>query len=243
MIILGIESATDSLGAAIHAGAESLASIRLSGRRRHAERLPGAIEAVLEGTGTPLRSVEAVAVDVGPGLFTGLRVGLATAKGLAQGLGIGLIGLGSLEVLASAALEVGWAGTVLSVLDARRGEVFAAHFGPGPNPRGPETLAEPSRVRPEALVDLLGEPAVPVLACGDGALRYRALLEEIAAVSFGGPILATPDPATLVRLARSRLDSGVGLVGSHELEACYLREPDTRISWAIRSPVEMVRGG
>ena len=72
------------------------------------------------------------AVDLGPGLFTGLRVGVATAKGLAQGLGIGMVGVTSLEVLARAAFDTGWEGPVVAAVDARRGEVFAARYDRDP---------------------------------------------------------------------------------------------------------------
>ena len=235
MIALGIESATESLGAALDAGAESRASVRITGRRRHAESLAPAIEAVLERTGTALRALEAIAVDVGPGLFTGLRVGVAMAKGLAQGLGIGLIGLNSLEVLATAAFDAGWDGTVLSVVDGRRGEVFAAHFGLGSSATDLEELVGPVRVRPEDLLGaLLCATGKPVLACGDGAAAHRERLAGNDRVSVAGSTLAAPDPAALLRLALARLERGDALVGPNELEVCYLREPDTKINWVQR---------
>ena len=127
MIVLGIESATDSVGAAVGDGEVLGAAFAVTGRRRHAENLAPAISEVLARSGIGLERVEAIAVDVGPGLFTGLRVGVATAKGLAQGLGIGVLPLTSLEILAAAAFESGWQGTVVPVVDAH-----AQHAGQGP---------------------------------------------------------------------------------------------------------------
>ena len=82
-------------------------------------------------SGCTIAEVDRIAVDIGPGLFTGLRVGVATAKALAQALGIGVLGVSSLDVLAAAAAEPfgpGAGARVVSVVDARRGEVFAASY-------------------------------------------------------------------------------------------------------------------
>lgn len=129
MLVLGIESASDQCGCALAAGAGILAEARLALPRRHAEALAPQMRFVCEQAGVALGDIDAVAVDHGPGLFTGLRAGLATAKATAAALGIGLVPVGSLEALAHAAAAVAQPGeTVLSVLDARRGEVFWAWY-------------------------------------------------------------------------------------------------------------------
>jgi tRNA threonylcarbamoyladenosine biosynthesis protein TsaB len=236
MIILGIESATDVVGAAISDGEGSGAALCVTGRRRHAENLAPAISRVLEIAGIGLDRLEAVAVDLGPGLFTGLRVGVATAKGLAQGLGIGVFGATSLEILAWAAFEAGWPGTVVPVVDGRRSEVFAAHYARGAGPGELVALSAPCRCRPErVLADVAPGTERPVLACGDGALRYRDLLET-ERVSVAGLALAALDPVALVSLSAARLEGGATLSDATDVVPVYLREADVRINWVQRAP-------
>lgn len=141
MTLLAIETATDMVGAALLRDDGGGAERMHLGGRAHAELLAPAIEEVCAVSGCAVADVDVVAVDVGPGLFTGLRVGVATAKALAQALGIGVLGVGSLDVLAvAAAAALGAAagaegssgavpiGAIAAVVDARRGEVFVAAY-------------------------------------------------------------------------------------------------------------------
>jgi tRNA threonylcarbamoyladenosine biosynthesis protein TsaB len=138
MLILGIESASDQCGCALANEAGVIAETRLALPRRHAEALAPQMRFVCEQAGVALADIEAVAVDHGPGLYTGLRAGLATAKAAAAALEIGVVPVGSLEALAYGAAAVAQPGeTVLSALDARRGEVFWAWYrvaAPAPEP-------------------------------------------------------------------------------------------------------------
>jgi len=186
--LLAIETATDMVGAALlrddGAGAERM---HLGGRA-HAELLAPAIEEVCAASGCTVADVDVVAVDVGPGLFTGLRVGVATAKALAQALGIGVLGVGSLDVLAAAAaggaagpegspglvpsgavgpVEAAPSGAIAAVVDARRGEVFVAAYrfdrpgGAGPVPgRSDEVPVDPQSVRLDRVEPMAPEEAV-----------------------------------------------------------------------------------
>lgn len=244
MTVLAIETSAELVGVALGdsagdgVGVGPRAGVWVRGGRRHAESLAPAIAHVMEQTGTALADVELVAVDVGPGLFTGLRVGVATAQGLAHGLGIGVLGVTSVAVLAHAAYEGGWAGPVAAVVDARRGEVFAAVFG-GPA----DEVRPPARYGPEGLGALLSsaaaEAGTAVLAVGNGATRYagadpvREALGSGAAV-LGGPSLADPSPAALLAVAAGRIAGGQAPVPPGEVRPVYLREPDARINWAQR---------
>jgi tRNA threonylcarbamoyladenosine biosynthesis protein TsaB len=255
--LLAIETATDMVGAALLRDDGGGAERMHLGGRAHAELLAPAIEEVCAVSGCTVADVDVVAVDVGPGLFTGLRVGVATAKALAQALGIGALGVGSLDVLAAAAGAAagaeGPAGAIASVVDARRGEVFAAAYrfdragGAGPGPGIPvDVPVDPQSVRldraepmaPEEAVDWLLEVASDagvVTVVGDGAVRYRSLLSvhRILDLSLADRLPAPP-PLALAGLARRRLDAGAPAVSPGALAPDYRRPVDARINWEQR---------
>jgi tRNA threonylcarbamoyladenosine biosynthesis protein TsaB len=232
VVVLALETATDLVGAAVADDRGVRAASWSVGRRRHAESLAPAVEHVCAHAGVALGDLEAVAVDVGPGLFTGLRVGVAMANGLALALGVPVTGLPSVELLAEAVAEGPCRGDLLSVVDARRGQVFLRpyHLGPGgPEPRGETTLASPEALQGAAAL------AETPLAVGDGALRYRAELEAGGAV-VGGPALAFPRPETLARLVGRRSVGDLPAPG-RPVTPVYLRAPDVRIGWSERPTV------
>jgi tRNA threonylcarbamoyladenosine biosynthesis protein TsaB len=235
VILLGIESATELVGVAVADDDGPRAGVWAAGGRRHGESLAPAVAHALEQAQLELDDVGAIAVDVGPGLFTGLRVGVATAKGLAQGLGIGVVGLTSVEVLARAAVDAGWRGTVAAVIDARRGEVFAARYRSAEGGAGSLSEVSPAtRFLPEELAKELAGVGEPLLAVGDGARRYAADLEPVTGLVLAGPSLAWPPPATLVALAAERLAEGAVPQPPAALLPTYLREADARINWSQR---------
>ena len=250
--LLAIESATSLVGAALLADNGSAAERSHREGRMHAESLAPAIEEVCALSGLTVQEVEAIAVDVGPGLFTGLRVGVATAKALAQGLGIGVLAVSSLDILAAGAdAESGSDGarTVVVVVDARRGEVFTSRYrfggaasGPGDvlDP-APARLSPPRLVTPEtlaqSLIDMDRGPGERVLIVGDGAVRYRHLLADAQAGDLDlAERVSSPSPLTLARLARLRLVAGAELVPPVDVVPDYRREADARINWEQRIP-------
>jgi tRNA threonylcarbamoyladenosine biosynthesis protein TsaB len=178
-------------------------------RPRHAERLLALAQAALEEAGAGWDDVERLAVGVGPGGFTGLRLGIATARALAQGRGLPVLGVSSLQALA----EPVEAPTVAAVLDARRGEVFAAAWDGG------VPLLEPAALAPEALAARLPSGTVAV---GDGAIRFREQLERA-----GVAVPADGSPAhRLSALAIARLAEGREPADRDALLPDYCREPD-----------------
>ena len=167
-MILGIDTATSSTAAAVWpAGVEARDDPAPGERPRHATALLVLVEEVLAQAGG-WEAIERIAVGVGPGGFTGLRHGIATARALAQARGIPVVGVSSLEALARG-VE---APLVYAVIDARRGEVFAAAWRDG------EPLLEPAALAPEALAERLQPGA---RAVGDGAVRFREQLERAGA--------------------------------------------------------------
>lgn len=197
MLILGIESASDQCGCALANEDGVIAETRLALPRRHAEALAPQMRFVCEQAGVALADVEAVAVDCGPGLYTGLRAGLATAKATAAALGIGVVPIGSLEALAFGAATCAQPGeTVLSVLDARRGEVFWAWYriaAPAPDPPAPD-LPAPNLLAPDlppADLPPADLPAPDLLAPDPPAPDLLA--PDLPAADLPAPDLLAPD--------------------------------------------------
>ncbi len=226
---VAIETATETVGVAVRTPEGVEAEFALTGRRRHVETLTPALEHLLDRVGLVPGDLRVVAVDIGPGLFTGLRVGVAAAKGLAQALGIGVLCATSLDVLTAAAAEAGSRGLVLACVDARRGEIFAALRDVGPDG---ETVAEPlapALWAPDDLAAALGRVArsgMPLYAVGDGAHRYGEVLAQAPGVHIVTPALSFPPPSTLLRLALARLERGEAPVDAASVVPLYMREAD-----------------
>jgi tRNA threonylcarbamoyladenosine biosynthesis protein TsaB len=145
----------------------------------HATRLLGLAHELLARGGVGWDDISRVAVGVGPGTFTGLRVGVATAHGIAQSLRVGLVGVSSTRALAAGAFaQLPEPGAVLASIDARRGEVFAAGYERDGD--GLQELAAPRAVAPQDIAQVLAA-AERWTAVGDGAVRYRALIEQAGA--------------------------------------------------------------
>lgn len=126
VIVLAVESATARAAVALGTPEGVVASAQVTRGPRHAEVLVPAIQFVCAQAAIALPDIDVIAVDIGPGLFTGLRVGIATANGLAQALNKPMIGVSSLDLLAHAHRHV--ASDLVAVIDARRGEVYAARY-------------------------------------------------------------------------------------------------------------------
>jgi tRNA threonylcarbamoyladenosine biosynthesis protein TsaB len=237
-MLLALESATELVGIALLEHGEVRYEAARTGRREHAETLAPLVEAGLAAVGVRAADLDMVAVDVGPGLFTGLRVGLAMAKGLAFAAGIGVVPITSLHALARATFDKALADMALSVVDARRGEVFAARFRQEPQCAVPVAVDEPRRYRPEelgaALAGMVPDRGQLALV-GDGALRYAGEWRLPSGVVVGGEDLAGPPPRAVAQLASDLLAAGTEAKHPAAVEAVYLREADARINWAVRA--------
>ena len=184
MRVLGIDTATSATAAAILDTAAGTRERRddppPGAHPGHATRLLAMVEELLAEEGIELDAVGRIAVGAGPGTFTGLRVGIATAQGLAFSLGCELVTVSSLRALAHGARASGTAAApLLAAIDARRGEVFAAAYA-----AGGEELAPPRPIAPGEIGAVLAEAGLTsggVLGIGDGAVRYRAELEAAGA--------------------------------------------------------------
>ncbi|HEY3843327.1 MAG TPA: tRNA (adenosine(37)-N6)-threonylcarbamoyltransferase complex dimerization subunit type 1 TsaB [Acidimicrobiales bacterium] len=239
MNALAIETATETVGVAVRTDGGVQAELTLEGRRHHVEALTPALEHLLVQVGLEVGNLSVIAVDLGPGLFTGLRVGVAAAKGLAQALGLGVIGLSSLDILTHAAAEAGHRGLVVSVVDARRGEVFATVSevggtkGTNGTNRTNRTIVPPGLFSPEALAAVLaGLRGEPMIALGDGARRYAEVITPIPGVTAVMDTPAAPPPGTMLTMAAALLAQGVAPVEPQLVVPLYMREADAKSNFA-----------
>jgi tRNA threonylcarbamoyladenosine biosynthesis protein TsaB len=191
---------------------EELLGLSADGRPRHSTALLVEIERAVEACGG-WQQIGRIAVGRGPGSFVGIRIGLATARGLSASTGLPATGVCTLDALGRAI------GGGLAVLDARRGEVFAALYGPAG-----ERLWEPLVASPQALLERLDELPAPPPAAGPGAIRFR---HELASRDVDIP--DDDDPVHRIAARHVCALAGVvaGGVGDH-LEPIYLRPPDAQ---------------
>ena len=212
-MILGFDTATRSTAVAVWAPdgpeVELRDDPRPGARPGHAGRLLALAEEALECAGATWDDVERLAAGVGPGGFTGLRLGIATARALAQARRLPVVGVSSLEALAAGRADV------IAVIDARRGEAFAAAWRDGGR------VLEPAALAPDQLARAVW-PGVP--AVGDGAVRFRPELERAgAAVPADGSPLHRVSALQVCRLGAAQRPTD-----RDALLPDYRREPDAR---------------
>ncbi len=232
MLILGIETSTPQASVAIGSEQGIVASALVARGASYNEFLLPAIRFCLEQSNLGYRNIGGVAVSLGPGLFTGMRVGVATAKALAQALSVPIVGMASLDLVA---YEVRYTTkTICAVLDARRNQVFHAFYRPSPG--GIQRMSEYRVEDPERLAVGLQSRPEEVLLVGNGALLYGDIFEdagpivEIGTMGHAFPTARALLELSLPRMFREDFDS------LYDLKPLYLRRSARRIDW------ERIRG-
>jgi tRNA threonylcarbamoyladenosine biosynthesis protein TsaB len=241
VIALGFDTATTATAVALRLADGTTTQARddpeAGEHPGHATRLLEMARELLEAAGIAWGDLDRIAVGVGPGTFTGLRVGVATARGLAQSLSVELVGVSSSQALAFAALaaaaaKAGAPDAVLAVIDARRGEAFTAAYEPGAD-GAPHELVSASAVAPQELASVLAAAELAAgaqrrwLAVGDGAVRFRSQLEAAGA-------LMPPDGSPLHLLSAAaicELGARAAAGSLHELLPDYRRRPDAELAF------------
>jgi tRNA threonylcarbamoyladenosine biosynthesis protein TsaB len=223
VIVLGFDTATPATAVALRRADgtidEDYREAPEGARPLHAQLLLATAAVLLERAGLDWRQIDRLAAGVGPGGYTGLRIGLATARGIAQSSGAELVGVGTLRALA----EPVTGRAAAAVLDARRGEAFVAVYRDG----GEEVLP-PRTCRPEEIAGLALAGGPHTLAIGDGAQRYRESIE-------GGGIEVAPAASGLHRLSAASICRLAAAGNFGPANPDYLRLADAEI--ALGAPV------
>jgi tRNA threonylcarbamoyladenosine biosynthesis protein TsaB len=234
-LLLTLDTTTRAGGIALSRGAELLVEYSCLVPGHHTDWLLQGIKHSLADCQVKLEDLTAIGVVRGPGAFTGLRVGVATAKGLAIGLGVPMVGVSSLQALAAGVTSD---LPVCALLDARKQEVYAGVYRTSvfpPRPLGPEQVVSPEKL----LQSLSGE----VLFVGDGALAYRELIES----HFGSRARFVMPPGDRLRpgaaaaLAFAAWQRGEG-TSPGQLNPLYIRPSEAEIAWALKSETAAIQG-
>lgn len=219
-MILAVETATDVCGAALVHQQRVVAHRSIVDRHIHSEKLLPMVDEVLRLASVPLKSIDAIAVSIGPGSFTGLRIGLSTAKGLAVALDRPLIAVPTLDALVqeyvrSQTLTI--KTTVCALIDAKRDEAFFAFYSvdaAGVRKRSGYQIASAS-----SIIDAVANEG-PVVFVGDGTGKMRNAPGLTKAMSFADSIRCSPVSVGVLAEGGIRLTAGETSV----LEPMYLRD-------------------
>jgi tRNA threonylcarbamoyladenosine biosynthesis protein TsaB len=226
MLVLAMDTATPRVSVALGRDGAVIGDVSLDGGRRHAEQLAPAIQYLCRELDVDLHQLAFVAVGLGPGLFTGLRVGLTTSRIMAQTLRIPMVGVPTLDLIAYPLRHT--TRTVVSVVDARRHEVFYACYQPVPG--GVQRDTDYQVGSPEILAGDLAARGEEALLAGDGAQRYATELEPLDRVELAGPGAAAPSAGALVELASARYEREE-FSPPDAIHPLYLRRSDAEIEW------------
>lgn len=239
MRILALDTATSACSVAVVDGDVVRAELTLEVPRAHSTRLMPLIAQAIEESGLKRSELELIAVGVGPGSFTGLRIGIATAKGLALGLGIPAVGVSSLKAIA---LGTGaQVGLVVPMLDAKRERIFTAAFAPGTE--DPATWVEVLPAQHTTVSELAPQLADIraglhhgwqfVTTAGDGAEPYSAKLDLGEALRVAPAGLRLPRASAVARIGLSEYRAGAA-TDPDALAAVYLRQTEAERLWEAR---------
>lgn len=246
MKVLAIDTATEQVSVAIGDAGRIDAALHVASDRRHVEALVPTIKLLLDNLGLSVHDLSAVAVDIGPGLFTGMRVGIATAQTIADVAELPIVGVDSLSVVAHGAhalspVDVDDADVVVPIIDARRGQVYwSMHRNNFSVDDALEEVRQPRVGEVTELLEDVMDRGQRALLVGTGAVRYAEELAScpdtvrigsrsgVARFAFEPHV---PHASILLQLAVGRIETGAR---SGSVEPLYLRPPDAEINWTTR---------
>jgi tRNA threonylcarbamoyladenosine biosynthesis protein TsaB len=212
MVILGMDTTGNTLSVALSRDTTILGELTIHGTKKHSETLLPAVDALLGHTGLGLADVDVIAVSVGPGSFTGIRIGVATAKGLAHALNKKVAQIDTLDALIQ---NVFFNGTICAIMDARRSQVYAAAKN------GQNVLVSSCAMEIGELLPRLGNG--PVLFVGDGVDAYREVIKNELPQSFFADEPSRYQRASSVCMLGYKKSQTEELADYRQVQANYLR--------------------
>lgn len=228
MPVFAIETTSLAGSIAIIDESRVISEITLNVRATHSEKLMAAIDRLLCDSGLDIDDMDCIAVSIGPGSFTGLRIGLSAAKGLAYATGKPLIGVPTLDAMA---LNIPFSSYLICPMqDAKKGEVYAALYRPGTI--WPEKITDDIAIDPADLAGMISERTVFL---GDGVSRYRDILKaKLGELYNEAPIpLRLPRASNVALLAQKRLEIGA-VEDPFTMLPRYIRKSEAELRWNVK---------
>jgi tRNA threonylcarbamoyladenosine biosynthesis protein TsaB len=231
MKVLGIDTSTMSGSVGLIQDEEVISEYLLNVSVTHSERLLDAIDFVLKNAGCAVEDLDGLAVSLGPGSFTGVRIGVSTVKGLAYASRKPVMGVSTLDVLASQVSPTPY--LICPVIDARKGEVYTAFYR-YEEENTPKRQSEYQVIRPDALVGMVKEQAIFI---GNGVKTFREVLQKSlgSLATFPSVPFHLPHGASVARLGLKFLQKG-DLLDLAAFSPLYVRASDAEIKWRERHP-------
>ena len=231
MIILSIDSSTPVAGITVSDGMQLLGEITLNTKNTHSEKLMPLVKHLLDELTLTVNDLDAIAVTQGPGSFTGLRIGMATAKGLAQGAGKKLIAVPTLDCLAQNLLH--YPGIICPIMNAQKKQVYTAIYRSGRDKL--ERLSDYQAIAVEQLAVQLKELKEDIWFVGDGVAAFADVFQELLgdACRFADGHNILPRAGALAMLAAERA-SEEQFDDLYQAELIYIRKSEAEVQWEAR---------
>lgn len=215
MKILAIDTSCTVATAAVTDDNKLLGEYYIDDKLTHSQKLMPMIDALLTELGLTPKDIDVFAVSTGPGSFTGLRIGIATAKGLAAGAGKAMAGVSTLKAMAYRFFVCSY--DIMPMIDARNAQVFCGKYRFGD---GCKTLLDP---QVKNIDDIINEITTPTLVMGDGAIKYKEALAANKNILFAPPHLNMPSAAAVCTAAMDEITEN-GTKTPDEVNAVYIRK-------------------
>lgn len=231
MKILSIDSSTPVAGIAVSDGYKLLGEIMINTKNTHSEKLMPMVDQLLKDLGLTFKDLDAIAACQGPGSFTGLRIGMATAKGLAQGGGLKLIAIPTLDMLANNLVH--YPGIICPIMNAQKKQVYTAIYRSGKE--GLERLSDYQAIAAQQLAEQLVHLDEDVWFVGDDTETFREVftkeLGDRCHFADGHQLL--PRAGSLAMLAAKKAENGV-TDDLFETELIYIRKSEAEVQWEAK---------